>query len=627
MRIIDRRRTTTVVAFLLCSNAVHGFLSPSRRAAAQTRQFEHQQPLQDILQQVNALEESMNTSTNLIAVEEQVRVLEQQLTQLEQVPIGLTLDEFQQACWTVLQLPVEVRVALWYALSPDNDDLWECATCVQKIPTLVTRLYETRHERNADRLQQGLLLARQGKLIKSTTTTTTPQTTSTATKSTTTASSNNAFSLFNNNNNKKDNLTPEEIRTESMIQQLLPRVTRQNDRVATPEDLATVMDVLRRSSFVVSSSQSIPGGYCIRGTWNERRNNSTSSSSSSITERLKQLDTQFPKSFDAQLCWMPDSFSYTAEEEVQPFGVTKDPVLLLTKQDFTPTVNPILSTLTSLSAVATSLVFAVGMYGGNELVTTRLTQDGVDWFNGKLLDLFVPLATVSLVHLLAQAAAAQFHKVQLSFPILLPFWPLPTMGILRRIHNSPASRTAMANVALAGPMMGLITSAALLVYGLQMTATAPAEVAAYFPSLPVRVLQLSTAGGAAVDFFGGFYTSQVSSAAIPLHPLAVAGYVSLLIEAVDLLPLGATSGGRLSLALLGRQGHSVVGGLTWLILLLASLSDANADVLVGAWIVNNVVQNDPEVPCRNEVDPVGVPQAVAALLLWFVAALILVPLV
>jgi hypothetical protein len=623
-----KKDTRKIVSFVLLvgSHVTHGFLSPLRSIRKLKLRSQHQE-LQEIVNQVTVLEKSLKeddtSNKNLMKMEEQITLLEQQMQQLEQIPIHLTIEEFHQACWTILHLPVEVRVALWYAVEEKSNDLWESATDVQQIPTLLTGLYAQQNQAELiNRLQQGLAFARQGKKTQKTLTPTTTATTMKNTRQT--------FSLFNNNVNRDDKekieLTLEEQRTESMIQQLLPRVTRQTD--ATPQDLAAVMEVLRRKEIFLPTStppRRIPGGYCISGTWKPNQTNQT------ITQQLKRLEEQFPKSSDAQLCWLPDSFSDTDDDE--PFGVTKDPVLLLTKRDFTPSTRPLVNGITSLSAFCTCIVFIVSIYGGNELVTTRLTQpdySGIDWFNGKIVDLLGPLALVSGMHLAAQAMVAQLEQVKLSFPVVLPFWPLPWMGTIRRCTNSPSSRTALSNVALAGPLVGLMASAALFWYGLQLTATAPSEFSDYFPTLPVRFLQLSTAGGSLIDSVlggaAGFYTTQASSTAIPLHPLAVAGYVSLLIQAVDLLPLGATNGGRLSLALLGRQGHSVIGGLTWLILLLASLSDAQTDVLVGAWIVNNVVQNDPEVPCRNEVDPVGIPQAAAALFLWFVTALILTPL-
>jgi membrane-associated protease RseP (regulator of RpoE activity) len=125
----------------------------------------------------------------------------------------------------------------------------------------------------------------------------------------------------------------------------------------------------------------------------------------------------------------------------------------------------------------------------------------------------------------------------------------------------------------------------------------------------------------------GYILSQDATAAISLHPWAIAGFCGMLINAAEMLPLGATDGGRLSLSLFGRQGHSVIGGLTWLALLVSSftLGEQQGELLVTAWVVNNVVQNNQEVPCRDETDKVNLPRSLAAFALWFLAILAIIP--
>jgi len=183
---------------------------------------------------------------------------------------------------------------------------------------------------------------------------------------------------------------------------------------------------------------------------------------------------------------------------------------------------------------------------------------------------------------------------------------------------------------MAGPFLGLTVSAVLLVLGLQETATASAETFQSFPALPVSVLKLSTLGGTVVDSFvgggNGMLLQQDAETGVPLHPFAIAGFTGLMIQAFELLPLGATDGGRLSLSLFGRLGHSAVSGLLWFGLLVACLfGGGGTNLLVGAWIIWNFAQNDPEIPCRDEVTDVDLGRAAAALILWFSAALILIP--
>jgi membrane-associated protease RseP (regulator of RpoE activity) len=177
--------------------------------------------------------------------------------------------------------------------------------------------------------------------------------------------------------------------------------------------------------------------------------------------------------------------------------------------------------------------------------------------------------------------------------------------------------------------MGIITSIVFLVYGIQMTLLADPETLKFFPALPVADLKLSTLGVGIMDYlFGGagVITSQDPSTMIALHPFAIAGFAGLFIQSLEMMPLGSTDGGRMSQAIFGRSGHLVVGGGAWFVLLVATLFiDQSGDILLGAWVVNNVSQNDMEIPCRNEVETADVFRSIAGFGLWFIAILALVP--
>jgi membrane-associated protease RseP (regulator of RpoE activity) len=203
------------------------------------------------------------------------------------------------------------------------------------------------------------------------------------------------------------------------------------------------------------------------------------------------------------------------------------------------------------------------------------------------------------------------------------------MGFRTDIKSSPPNSTSLFDFSFLGPFFGIISSLLFLVYGLQATISAGPEVVQFFPALTVAQLKMSTLGGGIVDYFlggDGVITSQNPSSAILMHPFAVGGFVGLLIQSLEMLPLGSTDGGRISQALFGRSNHVLVGGWTWFALLLSTIFlDSGTDYIVGAWIINNVAQNDMEVPCREEVSRVDILRGFAAVSLWMVAILALVP--
>jgi Zn-dependent protease len=509
-------------------------------------------------------------------------------------PVGLSLEEYRRACWVILNLPLPSRVALYNVLSTVST---EEVRNVDHIPQLVTRLYEQRMQLTPLGLQQALAEAKTMppppppllfKKQQDSTTTTAERADG--------VGSIFAGSIFAD---AKNETTP----TDQAVQQLLPRVTRKEDRVATPLDLELVLQSLKTTQgvFTVRGTEAIEGGYLLRGTLRD------ASLLSTVT---------LPAALSLSL--VPDFTNFDA-------GSPEDPVLLLFKADMSPTTNPVFLGLSSTAAVGTAVLFAAAVYGSNEAFTSRLGD--FEFISTAVLEILLPLVAIQVCHELGHAVVAKKDNLKLTLPTALPFYTLPYMGTVTKLKESPKTMNSLFDFAIAGPAVGIAASLAVLLYGLQATVTA--ESLQDFPALPVRVLQLSTLGGSLVDSIlgGGTLLQQDPQTSIPLHPAAIAGFTGLLIQCLDLVPLGCTNGGRLSLALLGRQGHSIVGAVTWFALLLCCLFvDTNSDVLVVAWVVNNLVQNDPEIPCLNEVETASLPRAVAALGLWCFGILVLTPL-
>ena len=120
-------------------------------------------------------------------------------------------------------------------------------------------------------------------------------------------------------------------------------------------------------------------------------------------------------------------------------------------------------------------------------------------------------------------------------------------------------------------------------------------------------------------------TLQDPATMVALHPGAVAGFCGLMIHSLALLPLGCTDGGRISLALFARSGQIFVGAGVWLSLLVASLTMERPDILLAVWLLNNWIERDVEIPCRDETEGADISRFVAAFTVWLVALLAIVP--
>ena len=88
-------------------------------------------------------------------------------------------------------------------------------------------------------------------------------------------------------------------------------------------------------------------------------------------------------------------------------------------------------------------------------------------------------------------------------------------------------------------MAGLMVSFILLLQGLEMTSTM--DMNTQLPVLPVDLIRSSSLGGGMVQFFLGsavVMPDQGAAALVGLHPLAVAGFMGCITNALALLPLG-----------------------------------------------------------------------------------------
>lgn len=99
----------------------------------------------------------------------------------------------------------------------------------------------------------------------------------------------------------------------------------------------------------------------------------------------------------------------------------------------------------------------------------------------------------------------------------------------------------MFDFAVSGPLLGFVASLASLVVGAQLTLSSDPST---LPCLPVDILRQSTLGGSVVDTIiqGALYVPDGAPSQglmVSLHPLAVAGYISLIVNALALLPVGS----------------------------------------------------------------------------------------
>ncbi len=176
---------------------------------------------------------------------------------------------------------------------------------------------------------------------------------------------------------------------------------------------------------------------------------------------------------------------------------------------------------------------------------------GVDIVNEPLQSfkgLSFTLAIMSVLgsHEMAHYVAARYHGMKTSLPYFIPFPTfIGTMGAVIRYKGPIPSRTALFDVGIAGPLVGLLVSIAVTVVGLNLEAPAvtPLSNTVMFtlglPPLFVLIQNL-------VGFTGD-----------NLHPVAFAGWVGMFVTLLNLLPAGQLDGGHVLRAMLGKKAESI----------------------------------------------------------------------
>ncbi len=202
-----------------------------------------------------------------------------------------------------------------------------------------------------------------------------------------------------------------------------------------------------------------------------------------------------------------------------------------------------------------------------------LVANIADWARASVggLSFAMALMGILLSHEMGHYFAAKRYGINVSPPFFLPapieFNFIGTFGAFIRLRSPVVDRRQLMDIGAAGPWVGFVISLVMLGVGLHQSFVIPADHGA----------------GMIVEFAHGEWrfgdslltlalrSLLVGEGTPVLHPLAVAGWVGMLVTALNLLPLGQLDGGHIFYALFGdRQRY--LGVLAWIGL-----------VIMGAW--------------------------------------------
>ncbi len=188
----------------------------------------------------------------------------------------------------------------------------------------------------------------------------------------------------------------------------------------------------------------------------------------------------------------------------------------------------------------------------------KTTLAPTDFLNGALY-FALPVMTILGLHELAHYVTARRHHVAASLPYFVPVPPpyliFGTFGAFISIREPIPNKKALLDVGASGPIAGFAVSIPIALAGMFLSAHAsPPPLSSCGPvilGVPYGNLLFGT------SLFWDFLALFIPGASQNLHPLAIAGWVGILVTAINLLPAGQLDGGHVFRALFGDRARYV----------------------------------------------------------------------
>ncbi len=179
----------------------------------------------------------------------------------------------------------------------------------------------------------------------------------------------------------------------------------------------------------------------------------------------------------------------------------------------------------------------------------------------------LPVMTILGLHETAHYVVARWHHVEASLPYFIPVPPpflFGTFGAFISIREPFPDKKVLFDVGAAGPLAGFAASIPIVLAGLYLSAHSPVIPLTYCgPSLlGVSYGNLLIGTPLVWGVFTLFFPPSLAS----LSPLALAGWVGILVTAINLLPAGQLDGGHVFRALLGDRSRYLSYGVVALLL-------------------------------------------------------------
>lgn len=281
---------------------------------------------------------------------------------------------------------------------------------------------------------------------------------------------------------------------------------------------------------------------------------------------------------------------------------TNDPQPTTSTQKYIAIILLAATILTSLEAAGLLLGFDLFSNWGRTLETVPMS-----------LGLWAVLGAHEIGHILL----AKRHNIRLSIPFFLPTWQIGSFGAITRFETLVPNRTALFDVAFAGPALGGLASLILLFIGL--TLSHPGSLF----QIPSQFFQSSILVGTLARVILG---DELKKTIVDINPLMIVGWLGLVITALNLLPAGQLDGGRIVQAIYGRKVARRTTIITLVFLGIIAIFNPTNPIPLYWTILVLFLQRELERPSLNELSEPDDTRAAWGLLALFLMLATLIPL-
>lgn len=223
-------------------------------------------------------------------------------------------------------------------------------------------------------------------------------------------------------------------------------------------------------------------------------------------------------------------------------------------------------------------------------------------------------------HEYAHFFMAKFYHIQVTLPYFIPFPEfIGTFGAFMQIRQPIPNRKILFDVSIAGPICGFLVTIPLLIWGLAHSQVVPLPPEASI--LSINYLNPSFS----------FLLTILSKISLPvplgvnqgidLHPVAVSGYIGLILTAFNLMPVGSLDGGQIVHAMFGQKMAITIGQITRFLFFILAI--AKPELLIWAIFLFLIPVIDS--PALNDVTELDNKRDILGLIALLILVTIIIP--